>query len=412
MELSYLQNCPSCGAPVELTEAERVVECSYCDGMNYMVISGPLRFVLPDNVPASVGKERIIYIPYLRFKGQVYSCLDQDLEHKIVDTTQLGFRDTRLPASLGLRPQAMKVQLISAEHRGRFVRLTEKVVDIFNKAAQLTTAFTEESKKLYHRSFIGETISFIYLPTYFKGTTLIDGVLNRPISRRVDPAFLESAVPSRVKWLPSFIPTTCPHCAAAMQGEKDSLVMHCHNCQTFWSEQNGKFKKIDYSVINGGKHKIHLPFWKIKVQAEGLLLESYADFLRLTNQPVVVQPADEEADFVFFVPAFKIRPKYFLNMSKNMTASQRKLPAGEHQVPRRLFPVTLPPQEGVQALKAVLAVSVLNSRNFIPNLPRIRLRSEHIELLYLPFHSLGQDLVQDHTSMAISRKILYFGRTM
>ncbi len=412
MELSYLQNCPSCGAPVELTEADRVVECSFCDGMNYLVNSGPLRFVLPDFLPASVGKEEIFYIPYLRFKGQVYSCLDYDLEHKIIDTTQLGCRDLRLPASLGLRPQAMKVHLISAEHRGRFVRLTEKVVDVFNKAAQLTTSFSEESKKLYHRSFIGETISFIYLPTYLKGATLIDGVLNRPIGKRVNTAMLETAVPSSAKWLPRFISTICPHCGAAMQGERDSLVMHCHNCQTFWSEQNGQFEKIDYFVINGGKHKIHLPFWKIKVHAEGLQLHSFADFLRLTNLPIVVQPADEDADFVFLVPALKIRPKYFLNMSKNITASQRKLPVGEQEVPRRIFPVTLPQQEGVQALKAILSASVLNSRSFIPQLPHIRLQAERIELLYLPFHSLGQDLVQDHTSMALARKILYFGRTM
>jgi hypothetical protein len=412
MELSYLQNCPSCGAPVELAEADRVVECSYCDGMNYMVNSGPLRFILPDNVPATVGKENLFYFPYLRFKGQIYSCLDQDLEHKIVDTTQLGCSDIRLPVSLGLRPQAMKVRLISAEHQGRFVRLTEKVVDIFNKAAQLSAAFSEDSKKLYHRSFIGETISFIYLPTYIKGTTLVDGVLNRQISRRVEPALLDSALPSNAKWLPRFIPTTCPHCAASMQGEKDSLVMHCRNCQTFWSEQKGRFEKVDYSVIDGGRQKIHLPFWQINVHAEGVQLESYADFIRTTNQPLVPQPEDAETDFVFLVPAFKIRPKYFLKLAKNMTTSQRKLIDGKQVVPKRIFPVTLPPQEGVQALKAILTATVADSRNFIPQLPRIRLQSKRIELLYLPFHSLGQDLVQDQTSMAISRKILYFGRTM
>lgn len=389
-----------------------MVECSYCDGMNYMVNSGPLRFVLPDDAPASVGREEMFYIPYLRFKGHIYSCLDHDLEHKIVDTTQLGCRDIQLPASLGLRPQAMKVQLIGAEHRGRFVRLTEKVVDIFNKAAKLTTAFSEESKKLYHRSFIGETISFIYLPTYLKGSTLIDAVLNRPINKRVKTTIFDSAITSNAKWLPQFIPTICPHCAASMHGDKDSLIMNCSNCQTFWFEQNGKFGKITFSVIDGDRKKIHLPFWKIKVRAEGLQLDSYADFIRLTNQPVVVQSDDEESDFVFLVPAFKIRPKYFLSISKNMTISQHKLPDAEHLVPKRHFPVTLPPQEGVQALKAILAASVLNTKSFIPQLPKIKLSSEYTELLYLPFHTLGQDLVQDHTSMAISRKILYFGRTM
>ncbi len=412
MELSYLQNCPSCGAPVELAEADRLVACSYCDGMNYMVNSGPLRFVLPDNIPASVERSDIFYIPYLRFKGHIYSCLGHDLEHKIVDTTQLGCTDLRLPASLGLRPQAMKIRLIGAEHRGRFIRITEKVVDVFTKAARLTTAFSGESKKLYHRSFVGETISFIYLPGYLKGSTLMDGVLNRPINRRVPSALLESAKPSNRKWLPRFLPNTCPHCAAAMQGERDSLVMHCHNCQTFWQEEKGRFTKLEYSVVYGGRKKLHLPFWKIRIDAEGLQIESFADFLRLTNQPVVVQPEDSEAGFVFWVPAFKIRPKYFLTIAKNITLSQRKIPSGEHVIPRRLFPVTLPAHEGVQALKAVLAATVLNSRDFMPQLPRITLCPENIELVHLPFHSLGQDLVQDHTSLAISRKVLFFGRTM
>ncbi|MEE4240689.1 MAG: hypothetical protein V2I36_04440, partial [Desulfopila sp.] len=166
MELSYIQSCPSCGAPVEVAEADKLVLCRYCDNQNYLVSSGPLRFVLPDVIPGSIAEERILYIPYLRFKGHIYSCLGASLQHKIVDTTQLGYNSTVLPASLGLRPQAMQIRLAGADYRGRFVRLTEQVRHIFAKAAKLTQAFQESQESLYHRSFIGETISYIYLPTY------------------------------------------------------------------------------------------------------------------------------------------------------------------------------------------------------------------------------------------------------
>lgn|GEM_PF-5984019 len=74
--------------------------------------------------------------------------------------------------------------------------------------------------------------------------------------------------------------------------------------------------------------------------------------------------------------------------------------------------MTLPSRGATQALKAVLTEAVLNKRKFIPTLPGIRLQAEKIDLVYLPFHTLGQDLVQEHTRLAISRRILYYGRTM
>lgn len=412
MDLNYLQNCPSCGAPVELAEADRLVSCSYCDGLNYLVNSGPLRFILPHEAPERQGEENLIYLPYLRFKGHIYTCSGKELSHDIVDTTQLGYNDARLPASLGLRPQAMKIRLYGPEHRGRFIKLTEKVVDVFSKAAQLTDSVSSKNSQLYHRSFIGETISFIYLPTYLKSTTLVDGVLNRPMCRRMSRDLLSHTTVATQKWLPRFLPAICPHCGAALQAAKDSLVLSCSNCQTLWEEENGTFVKVDFTVIDGGRTKTYLPFWCVTPETEGIQLNTFGDLIQLTNQPVSSHQKDSEKHLSFWIPAFKIRPKHFLRLAKNLTLSQHKLVAQEQHIHKKMFPVTLPAQEAGQALKAALTAMVLNTKHFIPQLPHLKMTPQRYRLVYLPFHSLGQDLVQDHTSVAISRKILYFGRTM
>jgi DNA-directed RNA polymerase subunit RPC12/RpoP len=413
MELSYLQNCPSCGAPVEVAEADRVIACRYCDGRNYMVADNPLRFVLPSLVPDEVAPEDIVHIPYLRFKGYVYSCVGQDLEHKIVDTTQLGYRGSGMPASLGLRPQAMQIRLVGADHPGRFARLTEKVKDVFAKAAKLTGAFSEKQGTLYHRSFIGETISCIYLPAYFKEGRLMDGVLNREISINGDAdLLLKHCGGVQREWLPGFISTICPHCAAALSGASDSLILECHNCGSLWQEKNGRFEKVAVTVVTPVKGDRFLPFWRITVDTEGLQLKSFADFLRITNHPVVIRDMHENREHSFWVPAFKVRPKHFLHISKALTVSQQSIPEKTGNIGRGIYPTTLPLEEAVQALKAILTAAVMNKRDFTAQLPRITMKARQTALVYLPFTSLGHDLVQDHTSVTIAEKSLHYGRMM
>lgn len=413
MELSYFQDCPTCGAPVELAEADKVVDCRYCDGRNYMVSKLPLRFVLPNTVGETIAQEDIIHIPYLRFKGHVYSCMGSELEHKIIDTTHIGCNSEKIPASLGLRPQAMQIRLVGADHRGHFAGLTEKVKDIFARAARLTDAFSDNRDTVYHRSFIGETISCIYLPVYFRDERMMDGVLNRDIATDL-PADLLMSKSSMVKreWLPAFIPTICPHCAAALSGARDSLVMECRNCESLWQEKNGRFERISFSCIAAETGDRFLPFWRIVVSAEGLQLKNFADFLRITNQPVVINDRHENLELNFWVPAFKIRPKYFLNISRNLTVSQYRIPEKTGAMGKNLYPVTLPVEEAVQAIKAILTSAVIKKRDFIPSLPGISLKERHTALVYLPFHAFGHDLVQDHTSVTLSEKVFQYGRLM
>ena len=413
MELSYLQNCHTCGAPIELEEADRVIECAFCDGKSFMTEGQPLRFVLPHILPRDIREEEVYFIPYIRFKGHIYSCQGFELSHKIIDTTQLGYGSSRLPHTLGLRPQAMNLQIVGRNTPGRFVKLTEKVKDIFHKAAKLTTAFSETDDILYHRAFIGETISIIYLPTYFKDDILVDGVLNRQLATNIPQDILRKlSSPVKKEWVRNYIATRCPHCGASMSASRDSLVLECRNCKSLWEEKNGAFSRLKYSVVQSENAELHLPFWKIAADVQGVELGSFGKYLQLTNQPVVRNENVDKIAFYQWVPAFKIRPRYFIHFAKNLTLSQIKLSQGTTALGKRLYPATLPLSEAFEALKTTIAAAVMNKRSFLPNLPKIKIHKREAEMVFLPFHYLGHDLVQDHTGVTVAANILHYGRTM
>ena len=132
--------------------------------------------------------------------------------------------------------------------------------------------------------------------------------------------------------------TICPQCGAAMQGEHDTLVMNCHNCDSCWAEKNGKFVPVPYTLLPSAKKKRRqLPFWRISVEASGIRMQTLADFLKATNQPVVINWRHEEQDLEFWVPAMKLRPKIFLKVAKSATLSQLNFPAGEKNFGNRFF---------------------------------------------------------------------------
>lgn len=413
MELSYVQNCPTCGAPVELDEADRMVECPYCDGRNYMVMNQPLRFTLPDIAPSYISPEDIYYVPYLRFKGHIFSCQGREVTHKVVDTTHLGFSGFNLPVSLGLRPQAMKIRLLTSDNPGKFVNITESLKNIFAQAARLTDMLSEKKTELYHRSFVGETVSYVYMPTFFAGSNLMDGVLNRPLDKGYERERLDrQSGMIKKQWQPKFIPTLCPNCADSLSGEKDSLVLKCNNCESLWGEKMSQFVKIDWQAVPGGFDSYYMPFWKIKTKNSGVKLGNFADFLRLTNHPVVIRQYHEKSDIYFWVPAFKISPQHLLQLARNFTLAQHKMPDGQKVLPKTMHPVTLPLEEARQAIKSILAEAVLNKKKFLPQLPKINLSLEKANLVYLPFDKSGYDFVEVNTFISVNKTSVQFGRSM
>ena len=136
MGFTVEQDCPQCGGAIDLDETDRILRCPYCGTENFLYTPDHFRFVLPHNSP----DKEITYAPYLRFKGNVYFCMDLDIGHRVVDITHTGVSLNGLPSSLGLRPQAMKMKFFSQSTQGSFLKFSLKATDIVSKAAALTSA--------------------------------------------------------------------------------------------------------------------------------------------------------------------------------------------------------------------------------------------------------------------------------
>ena len=113
---------------------------------------------------------------------------------------------------------------------------------------------------------------------------------------------------------------------------------------------------------------------------------------------------------LFWAPAFKIRPKLFLAISRRLTLSQESL-EGKKEFPNEIrHPVTLPLSEAIQGVKVTLAASTVNKKNILPKLPEISIAVRGAALVYLPFKQTAHEMIQVHTGLAINKKSLEFGR--
>lgn len=415
MDVTIEQNCPSCGAPIVLKEDDRLIQCAFCNVHNYKVAGSGSRYVLPAKLPDQTAEDQLIYVPYLRFKGSIFYVRDKEVQYKIVDTTRLGLDSQLLPVSLGLRPQAMNLKPVVSSTRGAFIAQAVATQTVFAHAAMVVDLFSERNRTtILHRAFIGETLSRIYLPCYQRDDDLYDAVGNRVIGHR---SLLGKQLPqtcaSKAAWDPQFISTLCPRCGGLLAGEPDSMVLQCSNCDSLWQEQQRKFVPVDWEVVGSAVPGVrYLPFWKITFSTTGLALNSFGDFLRFTNQPLVPLAKYDHQPLAFWVPAFKINPKAFLQIASQLTVAQVRIPPGEKRRVTGRMEVTLDRLEGIQAIKSVLANTTLNKENSLSLLPKVRLGDTRCELIYLPFAVQTHDLVQEHTWAAVQTAALRYGRTL
>ena len=402
------QECPQCGAPIDLDEADHLLHCPFCDVDSFLFAPNYFRFGLPHRAP----DKEIIYAPYLRFKGNVYFCQDLTIGYRFLDITQAGLPLVVIPASLGLRPQAMKMKFITPDSGGSFLRFSLKASDIVAKAARLSS--TASSGKIFHRAYIGETLSLIYLPLFLQKGKIFDAVLNQPIADLSDKQeIFESHIISNPAWKLVFMPTLCPQCGWNLEGEKESVVLTCGNCDTAWEPSEGNFRQVELWAVPGQTaDTMYLPFWRTAATGQGVGINSFADFIRVANQPMVIDKKWEDQEMNFWNPAFKIRPKIFLQLSRQITVSQN-LFHPEKEIPQKgLYPVTLPQNEADQALKITLAGAAVTKKNVLPLLPGIRFDIKNSSLVYLPFSDTGHELVLQNTSISINKQALNFGRQL
>jgi len=361
-------------------------------------------------LPPKKDYEKLVYVPYMRFRGSVYTCVDKSVNHHIVDTSLLGVPQfTMLSPSLGVRPQAMKLSFATDALSGTFLKCFRSVDDILERAGNLQKI--EEDQQLFHRAYIGETVSLIFQPLFVEENTLGDAITGNLIANL--PHGLDS-LSKAINPTPSldleFLPTICPQCGWNLSCASDSVVLTCANCHTAWEANGKQFNQVQcVSLPFQGRESISLPFWKIGIDVTGITLNNFADFARLVNLPVVPRPDWKNRPFFLWIPAFKVRPKSYLRLATRVSSMLEEV-QGEEIIPEKSHPVTMPYQEALESIKVVLANGSARPGELISRLPQIDIDVTSKTLFYLPFDNTGYDLRQKETRITLNRQVLAWGR--
>jgi len=358
--------------------------------------------MLPEAAPED---KNLVYFPYWRFKGMLFTCSKDGIKHRFIDASHQAVDSRHFPVSVGLRSQALKLKFVTPETPGRFLHpsLPFKEV-IYNFERRFSKSL---SGPVFHRSNIGETVSLIYSPFYIEDK-IFDAVLNKAVSPDLPDDFdAESFAGDRPDWRTRFIPAMCPACGWDLDGEREALILTCSNCDTAWRPDRNKLKALKFAHIpEKGDDIVYLPFWRIKADISGISLRSYADLVQIANLPKAVQQNWNEIDFFFWALAFKVRPEIFLRLARNITLSQprEKLVA---ELPKAgLFPVTLPIEEALESLTINLASFVKPQSDFLPQLPDITIAPKRILLVYLPFKEKHHEYIHPNLQLAINKNHL------
>ncbi|WP_155308777.1 hypothetical protein [Desulfosarcina ovata] len=404
INLTIDHQCPQCGAPATLSETDRLVECAYCKVKSYLMADHFFRYLLPNRAPQ--GKE-LVYFPYWRFKGMLFSCLPSGIRDRFLDASQQAAAAPDFPISVGLRSQAMALKFVSPETEGWFIKPTlpfrnvmQTFLDRFNGSMR---------GPILHQAHIGESLSLIYAPFYADKNKIMDAVLNQPVSTEQDEPIDANRYPGGpARWKIRFIPTLCPNCGWDLVGRRDTLVLHCANCASMWQAGKQGLAKVNVAHMPASDDVeiLYLPFWRIRAHVSGIELNSYADLVKTANLPRVPQPGWTRIPFHFWGPAFKVRPQSFLRLTHQVTLSQPR----DTLVPRipdgAMHPVNLPVSESAETLKLNLAGFIRPRKIVEERIDQIQAKAARYLLVYLPFEVRHHDLVQPDFKIAVNRNQL------
>jgi len=400
MHLTVGFECPQCGAPMTLDETTRYVHCPYCGVTNYLTATDCFRYILPSRN----GISETYYMPYIRFKGTVYTCNGVTVNHRIIDKTYRSLDIATLPATLGFRPQAMTMRFRTPESTGIFLKNTVMRGDIVTLAGH-----TGSRSTVAHRAFIGESISLIYLPLYKRNNQLIDAVNDKrlgPIPMDTFDDIHETGETDHITVLAAL----CPRCGWNLEGAGDSIVLTCSNCESAWEVKQMRFAPLDVVHEETTSRQCrHIPFWRITIEMSDPSVVSYADFIRFAGLPKVVLPAWESQTLSFILPAFKIRPSLFLRLAQQMSSSLSTTTMQDGIPSAPLSPATLPREEALESIKTVIARMAARKRYVIETLPRLTVHCRDFQLLYLPFEETTHELVHNKTNICVLTRAFEYG---
>ncbi|MDF1614249.1 hypothetical protein [Desulfurivibrio dismutans] len=404
--MKLVLECRQCGGPIELAETDHLVTCAYCNVSTFLVGSDYFRLTLPVRPQFS----EVLQVPYLHFRGCFYSCTPGGVSARIGNHSLPGVELPFLPPNLSVRTQVMPMRFaVPADANFLTNHLTTAGI-----IERIGRKIAPVGGNVYHQALIGESVQLVYLPIARRGQQFFDAVAGTPLlGPAVEEDTLGALQETEPAWQLHQLATICPGCGWNLEGPRDSNVLYCRNCLSAWWFRDGRLVPLPFGMVRSrSQNVLYLPFWQLEVGGSPLPLASFADLIRLTNQPRVIQTDWEHWPLRFWVPAFKIRPDLYLKLAARLTLAQpafdqrEELPVGE------LPAVTLPQGEAIQSLVPILAYLTINRREVFPRLPELAFAIRDIRLFLLPFLTTGYELQQEQTGVLVNRQALGFGRAL
>jgi len=398
--------CSQCGAPISLEETDRLLTCSYCHVKLYLWTPSQFCYCLP---ALKASSENLIFIPYWRFKGVAYSVIPFEVRNRMLDATLLASSHRVLPATLGIKPQALKLRFASGEIQGTFIKpqmsLQEAVMLIQKQFQVLEGSLLNQPP--FHREFIGELGSLVFFPVFVRNGAIVDGILGKAIGPEKDLVLDEAPSGIPEHWQIRPMSTLCPNCGNALKGGRESILLFCTICHVAWNPSSGRLVAGKFEVVPGkGGSSVYLPFWRMRVAVTGITLKSYADLARIANLPKMIQSEWEEQEVYFWIPAFRVPSSLFLRLSKQMTLFQ-PVEKTEAVLPDALLhPVAFSEESAAASLKIHLAHLLTKKREYFPKLHEITIGPVESTLVFIPFTSTGSELVHPQLGIGFHRQTL------
>ena len=138
----------------------------------------------------------------------------------------------------------------------------------------------------------------------------------------------------------------------------------------------------------------------------GLDLHSYADLVRFANLPRAIKKEWEKIGIFFWAPAFKIQPRMFLRLAKQMTIFQPPEEFSEEVPTSALHPVSLDRNDAFDSILITLAHMATKKKRIFPLLPDVKMSLKNARLVYFPFILQGNDFIQTQMQFSIQRNAL------
>lgn len=397
-EFSVELQCPQCGAPAELVETERLFNCPFCRVKSFLVGKSFFRYTLPARAPEDAD---LFWVPYWHFRGMAFSFIHDDIRHRVADVSISAVKAPGIPESLGIRSQTLKLRFLAPREPGRRIKPRLSLNDVAQLFQDHHGAAAAKSAYTCH---IGEQVSLIYAPFYVDDR-LYDGVLNKAIWEDAgEIADLPEDAPAPAI---RFVPTICPGCGWDLKGEPGTLALSCENCHSMWQAGGRELERLPAAHIPAAEAPaVYLPFWRIQAAVSGVILNSYADLVRVANLPKAPQAGWDEIPFHFWSPAFKSAPQSFLRLGQNMTLSQPQAALSKELPKGRTHPVTLPVTEAVESLKITLAGFIRPRKKLASRLPHIHIKPKRALLVQVPFREGPHELIHSEYKLTVNRNML------